>query len=161
MRHRQLSKVILAGVAALFLTACASSGPVAEVPVSNSAKSVESQPPKPKHAPAAKSRSTTAAGPSQTGLASWYGQRYHGRRTASGERFNMNAATAAHPTLPFGTHVRVTNLANGRSTVLRINDRGPFVKRRIIDVSRAAAGKLGFINDGLTRVRVQVVSSPG
>jgi len=91
------------------------------------------------------------------GMASWYGRRYHGRRTASGERFDMRAATAAHPTLPFGTRVRVTNLGNGRSVIVRINDRGPFTKRRIIDVSRAAAERLGFIRAGVARVRVQVV----
>ena len=161
MRKWWLGRIVLTGVAALFLTACASSGPIVDAPAPRSAKIAESVPPKPRHAPASKSRSAKITGPSEVGLASWYGKRYHGRRTASGERFNMNAATAAHPTLPFGTHVRVTNLANGRSTVLRINDRGPFVKRRIIDVSRAAAGELGFINDGLTQVRVQVVSSPG
>ncbi len=73
------------------------------------------------------------------GIASWYGRRYHGRRTASGEIFDMNSATAAHPTLPFGTRVQVTNLENGRAVDLRINNRGPFVRRGIIDVSRHAA----------------------
>ncbi len=73
------------------------------------------------------------------GMASWYGKRFHGRQTASGDVFDMNAFTAAHPSLPFGTRVRVTNLDNGRSVIVKINDRGPFVKRRIIDVSRRAA----------------------
>ncbi len=91
------------------------------------------------------------------GIASWYGRRYHGRRTASGETFDMNSATAAHPTLPFGTRVRVTNLENGRSVVLRINDRGPFVRRRIIDVSRRAAQVLRFVQKGTARVRVKLV----
>jgi rare lipoprotein A len=91
------------------------------------------------------------------GVASWYGGRFHGRQTASGETYDMYALTAAHRSLPFGTRVRVTNLDNGRSVVLRINDRGPFVKRRIIDVSRRAAEDLGFIRDGLTRVRVEVI----
>ncbi len=91
------------------------------------------------------------------GIASWYGRRYHGRRTASGEIFDMNSATAAHRTLPFGTRVQVTNLENGRSTVLTINDRGPFVRRRIIDVSRRAAQVLGFVQEGTVRVRVQLV----
>ncbi len=96
------------------------------------------------------------------GIASWYGRRYHGRRTASGEIFDMNLATAAHPTLPFGTRVQVTNLENGRSVVLRINDRGPFVRRRIIDVSRRAAQVLGFVQKGTARVRVQLVQpAPG
>ena len=96
------------------------------------------------------------------GFASWYGRRYHGRRTASGEIFDMNSATAAHPTLPFGTRVHVTNLENGRSVVLRINDRGPFVRRRIIDVSRRAAQVLGLFQKGTERVRVQLVQpAPG
>lgn len=94
-----------------------------------------------------------------TGIASWYGKRFHGRTTASGERFDQNALSAAHTTLPLGTHVRVTNLENGRSLLLRINDRGPFVRGRIIDVSRAAAAALGFELKGLARVRVQFVVS--
>ncbi len=96
------------------------------------------------------------------GIASWYGKRYHGRRTASGEIFDMNSATAAHPTLPFGTRVQVTNLENGRAVVLKINDRGPFVRRRIIDVSRRAAQVLGFMKRGTARVRVRLVQpAPG
>jgi rare lipoprotein A len=91
------------------------------------------------------------------GVASWYGGKFHGRTTASGEPYDMHAMTAAHPSLPFGTKVRVTNLENGRSVVLRINDRGPFAKRRIIDVSRHAAKHLGFLGTGLARVRVQVI----
>ena len=92
-----------------------------------------------------------------SGVASWYGKRFHGRQTASGEAFDMNAFTAAHPSLPFGTRVRVTNLDNGRSVILKINDRGPFVKRRIIDVSRRAAEELGFVREGITQVRVEVI----
>ena len=93
----------------------------------------------------------------EVGIASWYGQRYHGRQTASGERFDMHALTAAHPSLPFGTRVRVENLENGRSVVLRINDRGPFVAGRIIDVSKHAAERLGFERKGVVRVRVRVI----
>jgi len=93
-----------------------------------------------------------------SGLASWYGKRFHGRLTASGSRFDMNAMTAAHRSLPFGTRVRVTNEANRRSIVVTINDRGPFIKPRIIDLSFAAARALGFIDDGLTRVRVEVLA---
>lgn len=93
------------------------------------------------------------------GWASWYGRKFHGRKTASGERYNMNAMTAAHRTLPFGTKVRVTNLGNGRSVVVRVNDRGPFIKNRIIDLSRRAAGKLGFIKNGKTRVRIRIVGA--
>lgn len=91
------------------------------------------------------------------GIASWYGNPYHGRRTASGEIFDMTSASAAHRTLPFGTRVKVTNLENGRSIVLRINDRGPFVRHRIIDVSKGAAQALGFVRQGTAQVRVQIV----
>ncbi len=101
--------------------------------------------------------SVDAAG-GQTGIASWYGGKFHGRTTANGETYDKNAMTAAHRTLPFDTLVKVTNLANGKSIRLRINDRGPFVKGRIIDVSRRAAEKLGFRIDGTTRVRIEVQS---
>lgn len=93
------------------------------------------------------------------GMASWYGRPFHGRKTASGQIFNMNAPTAAHPTLPLGTRVRVTNLANNRSVVLTVNDRGPFTKGRIIDVSRRAAERLGFRRAGTARVRVEVIQA--
>ncbi len=92
-----------------------------------------------------------------TGVASYYGRRFHGRRTANGERFNMNAMTAAHKRLPFGTRVRVTNQRNGKSVVVRINDRGPFVRGRTIDLSRAAARKIGIIQSGHGRVKLEVV----
>lgn len=93
----------------------------------------------------------------QVGAASWYGSKYHGRKTSSGERYNKNEMTAAHKTLPFGTMVRVTNPANDKSVVLRINDRGPFVGKRIIDVSEAAARKLDIHEDGVARVKVEVL----
>jgi rare lipoprotein A len=93
----------------------------------------------------------------RTGIASWYGSDFHGRRTANGETYDMNAMTAAHTTLPMPTIVRVTNLENGRSVTLRVNDRGPFVDDRIIDLSRAAADALGMRDKGIARVRVQVV----
>ena len=93
------------------------------------------------------------------GTASWYGRPYHGRKTASGQIYNMNAPTAAHPTLPLGIRVRVTNLANHRSVVLTVNDRGPFAKGRIIDVSRRAADRLGFLRAGTARVRVEVIQA--
>lgn len=79
----------------------------------------------------------------ESGIASWYGRQFHGRKTANGERFDMDALTAAHPRLPFGSWVRVRNPANGRSVDVRINDRGPHIKRRVIDLSRAAARALG------------------
>ncbi len=93
----------------------------------------------------------------RTGTASWYGSDFHGRRTANGETYDMNAMTAAHPTLPMPTIVRVTNLDNGRSVIVRINDRGPFAEDRIIDMSRAGARELGFEGKGLARVRVTVL----
>jgi peptidoglycan lytic transglycosylase len=91
----------------------------------------------------------------EVGLASYYSSDYHRRRTASGEIYDMYAMTAAHRTLPFGTRVRVTNLENGRHVVVRINDRGPFVRDRVIDVSWAAAGKLGMRKKGTARVRIE------
>ena len=93
----------------------------------------------------------------EEGIASWYGDPFHGRQTANGEIYDMNDLTAAHKTLPMPVFVRVTNLDNGRALVLRVNDRGPFVSGRIIDVSRRAAQLLGFQQQGTTRVRVQVV----
>jgi rare lipoprotein A len=100
-------------------------------------------------------------GAEQDGYASWYGNRFHGRKTANGERFDQNAMTAAHRTLPFGSKVRVWNKKNGRSVVVRINDRGPFGKRRrIIDVSRGAARKLDMIEAGVVPVRLEVLWTP-
>lgn len=88
----------------------------------------------------------------ETGLASWYGPGFHGKKTASGERFNENAMTAAHKTLPLGTVVKVTNQRTGKSIKVTINDRGPFVRGRIIDLSKAAAAKLGTKHDGIRKV---------
>jgi rare lipoprotein A len=93
----------------------------------------------------------------QRGMASWYGKRYHGQKTSSGEVYDMYAMSAAHPTLPIPSYARVTNLANGRSVVVRINDRGPFHSARIIDVSYAAAHKLGFIQAGAAQVEVEAI----
>jgi rare lipoprotein A len=90
----------------------------------------------------------------ETGQASWYGQAFAGRRTASGEIFRPEALTAAHRTLPLGSVVRVTNLENGRSIVVRINDRGPFARRRVLDCSRGAARALGFQRQGVARVAI-------
>lgn len=91
----------------------------------------------------------------EVGIASWYGPKFHGRRTANGEIFDMNLLTAAHPTLPMPVRARVTNLENSKSIIVRINDRGPFAKDREIDLSRKAAEVLGFRDKGTTRVRVQ------
>lgn len=93
-----------------------------------------------------------------TGIASYYGRRFHGRRTANGERFDMSAMTAAHKTLPFGSLVRVTNPRNGRSVTVRINDRGPFIRGREIDLSRAAAERIGMIQSGHARVQLELVA---
>ncbi len=94
----------------------------------------------------------------QTGLASWYGARHHGKRTASGEIFDQNKFTAAHRTLPWGSIVKVTNLDNGESVEVRINDRGPFKKGRIIDLSRAAARALGMLQSGVSPVQMELLS---
>lgn len=101
----------------------------------------------------------SSLGYDERGLASWYGEQFHGRPTSSGEPFDMHALSAAHRTLPLPSWVRVTNLANGRSVVLRVNDRGPFADpdRRIIDVSYAAAQKLGMVGTGTAPVRVEAV----
>lgn len=96
-------------------------------------------------------------GYTEIGLASWYGKPYHGRKTSSGERYDMHEMTAAHRTLPFGTWVEVTALATGRDVRVRINDRGPFVKGRIIDLSYAAAKKLRMVKEGVVEVRMVVV----
>ena len=93
----------------------------------------------------------------ETGLASFYATKYHGRPTASGELFDMNALTAAHPHLAFGSRVKVIHLANGRSVLVRINDRGPFLRNRVIDLSRAAAEELRMIEIGIAQVRLEVI----
>lgn len=93
----------------------------------------------------------------QEGLVSWYGEQFHARPTASGELFDSTAMTMAHPTLPFGTKVKVTNLRNGRSVVLTVNDRGPFVGSRIADLSQAAAATLGMLRRGIAHARLEVL----
>ena len=94
----------------------------------------------------------------QSGVASYYGPGFHGRRTANGEAFDMHAMTAAHRTLPFGTKVKVTNLANGKSAIVRVNDRGPYANGRIIDLSVAAAKQIGSTNSGTARVTLEVLN---
>ncbi|GGD29351.1 septal ring lytic transglycosylase RlpA family protein [Aureimonas glaciei] len=93
-----------------------------------------------------------------SGPASWYGPGFHGRKTANGERFNQNALTAAHRTLPFGTKVRVTCKTSGKSVTVRINDRGPFHGNRVLDLSRGAASKIGIIGSGVGRVKIEVLA---
>ena len=109
-----------------------------------------------------KTRITEPPAPSgytEEGNASWYGNPFHGRRASNGEIYDMNKMTAAHRTLPFETMVRVTNLSNGKSTTVRITDRGPFVDNRIIDLSRAAAQEIESIGPGIVPVRIEVISA--
>ena len=96
----------------------------------------------------------------QTGKASYYADKFEGSPTASGEKYRGTRMTAAHKTLPFGTKIKVTNLANNESVILEVNDRGPFVEGRILDVSKAAAEKLGFFNQGIADIKIEVVN-PG
>ena len=104
---------------------------------------------------------TVNVGDTASGIASWYGPDFHGKKTSNGETYNMNAMTAAHKTLPMNTMVRVTNLGNGAQTTVRINDRGPFVAGRIIDLSKAAATSIGMIGTGTARVKLEVVGFYG
>jgi rare lipoprotein A len=101
-----------------------------------------------------------AAGDSQHGMASWYGADHHGKRTASGEPFNMNDFTAAHRSLPMNSVVKVTSLSTGQSVNVRINDRGPFSRGRLIDLSYAAAKKIGMVQKGMDQVEIEVLSLP-
>jgi len=100
---------------------------------------------------------TSTKGYRATGTASWYGRKFHGQRTSSGERYDMYAMTAAHKTLPLPSYVRVRNLANNREVIVRVNDRGPFLRNRLIDLSYAAAAKLGVIKTGTAKVEVTAV----
>lgn len=135
-------------VAALCLAGCATRVPAQE-------NEGAAAPALPEAAPA-----TGASAFVEEGVASWYGLAFQGRRTASGERFDMNAMTAAHPSLPFGTWVEVRSPHNGRSVTVRINDRGPHVAGRIIDLSHAAARSLGLLGFGTKKVVVTVVDAP-
>ncbi|MBO1530203.1 septal ring lytic transglycosylase RlpA family protein [Psychrobacter sp. F1192] len=96
----------------------------------------------------------------QTGLASWYGRKFHGRKTASGETFDMNALTAAHRSLPLNCYVKVTNKTNGKSVVVKVNDRGPFTGNRVLDLSYGAAKRLGITNKGVGNVSIERVDGP-
>lgn len=111
-------------------------------------------PPRPEIATRAVPAAEWSAGPAHRGQASWYGRELHGNRTASGERFDMNALTAAHRTLPLGSYARVKNLDNGRSVVVKINDRGPHARRRTIDLSWAAAREIAMVGAGTAQVEV-------
>lgn len=130
--YRSLTLPILA-ITALFLSSCGTSGRVSVYSPSGSGNAIES------------------------GVASWYGPKFHGKRTANGEIYNMYSLTAAHRTLPFNSFVRVHNLDNGESIVVRINDRGPFAKNRIIDLSKKAASEIGMLGPGTARVQLYLV----
>ena len=139
------------GLAMAFLVATlgAAQGPNNSGATPARARSVESKPEIRKQA--------SQKDPYQIGTASWYGSYFDGKPTASGEAYDMHDLTAAHPTLPLGSYVRVTNLHNGRAVVVRVNDRGPIVQGRIIDLSYGAAQELQFQEQGLQRVRLDVV----
>lgn len=109
--------------------------------------------------PPAPRPSAVKPGKTQKGLASWYGPKFHGRRTASGERYNMLDLTAAHRTLPFGTYVRVRNMVNDRRLVVRINDRGPFIRGRIIDLSYSAAKIVNMTREGVVKVELEILDT--
>lgn len=96
----------------------------------------------------------------EVGIASFYAHRFHGRRTASGARYDMNALTCAHPSAAFGTRLRVTDLESGRAVVVTVNDRGPFARGRVVDLSLEAARRLGIVDRGLARVRVERLGEP-
>jgi len=156
--NRRIGKygALIAFVFSLMLQACGSSE-THRPHVTAPSKSYASRPPVHRSAPPATAPNRKRGEQYDIiGTASWYGGKFHGRRTANGEVYNMNRLTAAHPTLPFDTWVDITNLQNGRTVTLRINDRGPFIKGRVIDVSRRAAKQLGFINDGITRVGIRI-----
>jgi len=142
----------VASVAAIASAIVACAPPQQVVAPAPAAPPREFAPPSDQHPP---------RGFTEVGMASFYGSRWVGRRTASGKRYVPGEMTAAHRTLPFGSAVRVTNLANGNSVVVTINDRGPHNSSRIIDVSRAAADVLDFVAAGVTRVRIELVTSSG
>jgi rare lipoprotein A len=140
----------------LFVTACGSKHMV-RVPVSPSVVYAEDSARPKSLLPSPTQRTERRA----EGMASWYGPAYHGKNTANGEVYNMNSLTAAHPSLPFDSKVRVTNKSNQKQVVVRINDRGPFVEDRIIDLSKEAARRLGMIQAGVAPVRLEPASSHG
>lgn len=149
-----MNRVLSNLAGAVFLVTCAAAGPVPNQP--------PAQKPPSKGLPAKAQSSTKRARapkpeakPYQVGMASWYGKQFHGKATASGEDFDMFELTAAHRRLPLGTYVKVTNLRNGKSIVVRVNDRGPYVGDRVIDLSYSAARMLSF-RSGVERVRLDI-----
>lgn len=157
MPGKLLRSLFAAGLASLALAACAS-GPRPEagrLPVVTDPATIVPGTMRPYQIRGRWYQPAEQPGYDETGLASWYGQQFHGRPTATGERFDMNALTAAHKTLPLPGLVEVTNIANGRRIVVRVNDRGPFVDNRIIDLSRGSAEALGLLSAGVGEVRVR------
>jgi rare lipoprotein A len=143
----------------LLLVACGAPTPTYKVRVSDAPSQTEKKPTQRSYEVNGKRYQPipSADGYSEEGLASWYGKKFHGRKTSNGETYDMYAMTAAHKTLPMNVHLKVTNLDNGRSTVVRVNDRGPFVRSRIIDLSYSAAKELGVVGPGTAPVRIEAL----
>lgn len=164
MSHRSLKLFFLAAAIAVPASAATpvdhTVGDLAEAPAApirfEAGPVVQQVPPAP--APAPEAAAEDDAQSLGSGVASFYGAKFHGRRTASGERFDMHALTAAHRSLPFGSEVRVTDPRSGRSVTVRINDRGPFSRHRTIDLSRAAAQEIGLVNRGHGTVELELLS---
>ncbi|MBI2682084.1 MAG: septal ring lytic transglycosylase RlpA family protein [Acidobacteriales bacterium] len=154
--QRSLATIL---AAALLLASIAAAQAPSPAPVKKEATGVQkpqeqpAQPATPKKPAQPRSKKAKA----EVGVASWYGGSFNGRATASGQQFDMNQLTAAHPTLPLGTLIKVTNLRNGKFVVLRVNDRGPYVENRIVDVSYYAARHLEFSDRGIARVKIETV----
>ena len=143
----------------LLLAACGTPSSTYKVKVSDAPSQIEKKPTQRSYEVNGKRYQPIASadGYAEKGVASWYGKKFHGRKTSNGETYDMYAMTAAHKTLPMNVHLKVTNLANGRSTVVRINDRGPFVRSRIIDLSYSAAKELGVVGPGTAPVRIEAL----
>ena len=159
--------VLLAGAAILLMAGCGSLNPFPQHVYSTPPSGKKSEPVRTTNA---KTRPytvlgrtyyplQTAAGYDEVGMASWYGSDFHGRKTANGQTYNMYGLSAAHKTLPLGTRVRVTRLSNNASVILVVNDRGPFVSGRILDLSYGAAKQLGMVRDGVAKVRISAIGS--
>lgn len=159
MTRSTLSILVLSGSVAFLSVGCAAKRPVAATtpPAPGPTPAPTNAPPAPTARHPKTPPAPAPAGYTEEGNASWYGKPFHGRRASNGEIYDMNQLTAAHRTLPFETMVRVTNLNNGKSTTVRITDRGPFVENRIIDLSMAAAREIDSIGPGVVPVRLEVL----